>query len=215
MAQFAKVIDKDGYVNVRETADIKSKIVGKINSDEIVYVFEPDQANTNWLNVYYNGKTAGYIYNSRVKLIESYEAVSPVTRNENKAVFKSGNIKVEIIAEKFNYKENKKYFSSSNYNGQVIGDQYKGQTIWGTDATIPQTHYQSITVQIGNKKVQIPDKEIENLFNPNNELTHCYYDRQNDILYISMLNSDGAGAYAALFIIEKGQYKKRILEIPF
>lgn len=214
-AQFAKIVDKDGYVNVRENGDAKSKITGKINSDEIVYVFEADQPNTDWLNVDYNEKTGGYIHSSRLKYIESYEKVPPTVRDENKAIFKSGNIKVDIVSEKFNYKENKKSFSSSDYSGQKIEDQYKGQPIWGTDGTIPQTHYQSITVQIGDKKIKIPNKEIENIFNVSNEYTNCYFDRKNDTLYITMLNSDGAGAYVALFKIVKGEYKGRVVKMPF
>lgn len=214
-AQFAKIVDKDGYVNVRENGDAKSKITGKINSDEIVYVFEADQPNTDWLNVDYNEKTGGYIHRSRLKFIESYEKVTPVVRDENKAVFKSGNIKVDILSEKFNYKENKKFFSSSEYSGQKIEDQYKGQPIWGTDGTIPKTHYQSITIQIGDKKIKIPNKEIENLFNVSNEYTNCYFDRKNDTLYITMLNSDGAGGYVALFKIVKGEYKGRVVKMPF
>lgn len=214
-AQFAKIVDKDGYVNVRENGDSKSKIVGKINSDEIVYAFESDQPNTDWLNVDYNEKTGGYVHRSRLKYIESYEKVPPTVLDENKAVFKSGNIKVDIISEKFNYKENKKFFSSSDYNGQKIEDQYKGQPIWGTDGTIPQTHYQSITIQVGDKKIKIPNKEIENLFNVSNEYTNCYFDRKNDTLYITMLNSDGAGGYVALFKIVKGEYKGRVVKMPF
>ncbi|WP_336958757.1 SH3 domain-containing protein [Chryseobacterium contaminans] len=214
-AQFAKIVDKDGYVSLRENPDAKSKITGKINSDEIVYTFELDKTNKNWLNVYYDDKTTGYINSSKVKLIDSYEAILPITKDENKAIFKSGNIKVDIISEKFNYKENKKFFSSSNYNGQKIEDKYKGNLIWGTDGTIPKTHYKSITVQIKDKKVQIPNKEIENLFNISNEFTTCYYDRKNDTLYLTMINSDGAGAYVALFKIVKGIYKERILKKPF
>ncbi|REC59936.1 hypothetical protein DRF65_23805 [Chryseobacterium pennae] len=214
-AQFAKIVDKDGYVNLRENPDTKSKIIGKINSDEIVYTFEMDKANKNWLNVYYDDKTAGYINSSKVKLIDSYEVILPITKDENKAIFKSGNIKVDIISEKFNYKENKKFFSSSNYNGQKTEDKYKGNLIWGTDGTIPKTHYKSITVQVKDKKIQIPNKEIENLFNISNEFTTCYYDRKNDTLYLTMINSDGAGAYVALFKIVKGVYKERILKRPF
>ncbi|MCS4301303.1 MULTISPECIES: SH3 domain-containing protein [unclassified Chryseobacterium] len=214
-AQFAKIVDKDGYVNLRENPDTKSKITGKINSDEIVYTFEMDKANKNWLNVYYDDKTAGYINSSKVKLIDSYEVILPITKDENKAIFKSGNIKVDIISEKFNYKENKKFFSSSNYNGQKTEDKYKGNLIWGTDGTIPKTHYKSITVQVKDKKIQIPNKEIENLFNISNEFTTCYYDRKNDTLYLTMINSDGAGAYVALFKIVKGVYKERILKRPF
>lgn len=202
-AQFAKIVDKDGYVNVRENADANSKIIGKLNSDEIVYIFEPD--NKNWANV-----SNGYIHNSRLKYIKSYESVPPTVRDANKAIFKSGNIKVNITSGKFNFKENEKDFTST-----LDGDYYKEQQVWGLDGTIPKTHYLSITAQIGNKTVQIPTKEIENLFQVDNKNTTCYYDRTNDILYISMLNSEGAGTYTGLFIIEKGEYKKRILEIPF
>ncbi|MDM1555757.1 SH3 domain-containing protein [Chryseobacterium indologenes] len=204
-AQFAKVVDKEGYVNVRENADAKSNIIGKINSDEIVYVFESDPANKNWANV-----SNGYIHNSRLKYIQTYQAVPPTVRDGNKAIFKSENIKVNIVSGKFNFKENEKDFTSTLY-----GDFYKEQQVWGIDGTIPKTHYLSITAQIGNKTVQIPAKDIENLFEVNNKSTTCYYDRSNDTLYISMLNSDGAGSYVALFTIEKGEYKGRTLEMPF
>ena len=204
-AQFAKVTDKDGYVNVRENADAKSKIVGKINSDEIVYIFESDPVHKNWANV-----SNGYIYSSRLKYIESYQKIPPTVRDANKATFASGNIKVNIVSGKFNFKENEKDFTST-----LQGDFYKGQQVWGIDGTIPKTHYISITAQIGNKTIQIPAEEIENLFQIDNKSTTCYYDRENDTLYISMNNSEGAGSYVGLFIIEKGQYKKRVLEIPF
>lgn len=204
-AQFAKITDKDGYVNVRENADAKSKIVGKINSDEIVYIFESDPVHKNWANV-----TNGYIYSSRLKYIQSYQKITPSVRDANKATFASGNIKVNIVSGKFNFKENEKDFTST-----LQGDFYKGQQVWGIDGTIPKTHYISITAQIGNKTIQIPAEEIENLFQIDNKSTTCYYDRENDTLYISMNNSDGAGSYVGLFIIEKGQYKKRVLEIPF
>lgn len=204
-AQFAKVTDKDGYVNVRENADAKSKIVGKINSDEIVYIFESDPVHKNWANV-----TNGYIYSSRLKYIQSYQKITPTVRDANKATFASGNIKVNIVSGKFNFKENEKDFTST-----LQGDFYKEQQVWGIDGTIPKTHYISITAQIGNKTIQIPAEEIENLFQIDNKSTTCYYDRENDTLYISMNNSEGAGSYVGLFIIEKGQYKKRVLEIPF
>lgn len=202
-AQFAKIVDKDGYVNVRENADANSKIVGKINSDEIVYIFEAD--NKNWANI-----SNGYVHNSRLKYIQTYQAVPPTVRDASKAIFKSGNIKVNIVSGKFNFKENEQDFTST-----LSGDFYKEQQVWGLDGTIPKTHYLSITAQVGDKTIQIPAKEIENLFQVNNKSTKCYYDRINDILYITMLNSDGAGAYVALFTIEKGEYKGRTLEIPF
>ncbi|MCT2561685.1 SH3 domain-containing protein [Chryseobacterium herbae] len=218
LAQFAKIVDKDGYVNLRKEADGKSDIVGKINSDEILYIFSPED-NKNWLNADYtdkNGKNlSGYIHSSRVKFIESYESVPAVSINENKAVFNSKNITVTIESEPFNYKENKKYFSTTDYKDYKVEDKFKGQQIWGTDGTIPQTHYQSISVKIGGKTLQIPPKEIENLFNINTESAACYFDSEHETLYINMVNSDGAGGYAVLFTIENGAYKGKTLIMPF
>lgn len=205
LAQFAKVVDKDGYVNIRENADENSLVIGKVNSDEIVYVFESDPAHKNWANL-----SSGYVHNSRLKYIKTYQAIPATVRDANKVSFKSGNIKVNIVSGKFNFKENEKDFTST-----LSGDFYKEQQVWGIDGTVPKTHYLSITAQIGDKTIQIPAKEFENLFQINNKSTTCYYDRPNDTLYISMLNSDGAGTYVALFTIEKGEYKGRTLEIPF
>ncbi|KFF18667.1 SH3 domain-containing protein [Chryseobacterium sp. JM1] len=218
LAQFAKIVDKDGYANLRKEADGKSDIVGKINSNEILYIFSPED-NKNWLNADYtdkNGKNlSGYIHSSRVKYIESYESVPAVSINENKAVFNSKNITVTIESEPFNYKENKKYFSTTEYKDYKVEDKFKGQQIWGTDGTIPQTHYQSISLKIGGKTIQIPPKEIENLFNINTESAACYFDSEHDTLYINMVNSDGAGGYAVLFTIEKGIFKGKTVIMPF
>ncbi|AKK71451.1 hypothetical protein HX13_05195 [Chryseobacterium sp. P1-3] len=217
-AQFAKVVDKDGYVNVRKNADAKSNIIGKINSEEILYIFseDPDES---WLNIDYSHKKekplTGYIHRSRVKFIESYTEVPSTVKNTDNAVFKSGNRTVSILSGPFDYPGHKKDFSSVTAGNDRLLEKYKGQEIWGTDGLVPQTYYKSITIQTGNKTIQIPQKDIENLFNVNNESTRCYVDLHNDTLYIMMNNSEGAGAYAALFIIEKGEYKGRILAIPF
>lgn len=218
-AQFAKIVDKDGFVNMRKNADAKSIVVGKISSDEIVYIFDADDGNKNWLNADYtdkNGKDiSGYIHSSRVKYIESYESIPSTSVSENKIVFNSKNIRVDIESEPFNYKENKRYFSTTDYNGHKVEDKFKGQHIWGTDGTVPQTHYKFISVKINGKTLQIPPKEIENLFNINNESASCYFDSEEETLYINMVNSDGAGGYAVLFKIEKGIYKGKTLIIPF
>ncbi|MBB6370667.1 hypothetical protein [Chryseobacterium shigense] len=218
-SQFAKIIDKDGYVNMRKNADANSNIVMKISSGEIIYAFEPEENNKNWINVDYTDRNgnilSGYIHKSRIKYIESYESVPPSSINEYKAVFNSKNIRVEIESAPFDYKANKKYFSVTDYNGLKVEDKFKGKQIWGTDGTIPQTYYKSISVKTGGKVLQIPSKETENLFNINTEFASCYFDPENETLYISMVNSDGAGGYAVLFKIVKGEYRGKTLIMPF
>lgn len=217
-AQFAKIIDKDGYVNVRKQASVTSEIVSKINMDEIVYAF-PDGKLRDWVIVDYtdrqNENITGYVHHSRIKLIESYEKIPIKSFNDSIAKFIAKDVNVEIKSEKFDYKKNKKYFSSTKYEDYTVEDKFKGQQVWGTDGTIPTSHYTSIKATIKGRSLQIPEKEIENLFNINSAFAACYYDNLNDTLYIISVNGDGAGGYAVLFKIEKGNYKARVVTMPF
>ncbi|NJI73310.1 hypothetical protein HCX49_08840 [Sphingobacterium kitahiroshimense] len=217
-AQFAEIIDKDGYVNVRKQPTVTSKIVSKINTEEIVYAF-PDEKLRDWVIVDYtdrqNENITGYVHQSRIKLIESYEKIPIKSFNDSIAKFISKNVTVEIRSEKFDYKKNKRYFSSTKYEDYTVEDIFKGQQVWGTDGTIPISHYTSIKATIKGRTIQIPENEIENLFNINSEFAACYYDNPNDTLYITSVNGDGAGGYAVLFKIEKGIYKARVVTMPF
>ncbi|SKC09152.1 hypothetical protein SAMN05660841_04176 [Sphingobacterium nematocida] len=217
-AQFAKIIDKDGYTNLREKASATSRIVGKINSEEIVYTFHDDEFG-NWrIADYRNEKNeliTGYIHKSRLKEIASYEQIPSLLSNRASASFQMKDIQIDIESDDFDYAKHKKDFSISDYGTYSILDRYKGQEMWGTDGTIPQTHYKSIIIQIRNKTIRIPERDIENLFNINNESVGCYYDYEKDCLYIVATNGDGAGGYVVLFKIEKGKYAGKKLEMPF
>ena len=60
--QFAIISDKDGFVNVRNSANIGNNISEKLENGFVIYSFEPKG---NWINIDYkkNGKELnGYIY---------------------------------------------------------------------------------------------------------------------------------------------------------
>ena len=211
-SKFAEIIDKDGFVNVRNGTSVQSEIVDKINSGEIVYIFNIGNDNEDWLIIDYHKKDdflTGYVHTSRIKPISDYEYIPSVTDGENGVEFYLRNIEVIIKSEAFNYQQNKKYFAEEQLSDKSVIQKYKGQEVWGTDGTIPRTHYTSITARIGNLTIEIPEKEIENLFNVNNELAYCYFNEKTETLYITSSNSDGSGSYDVLFIIEKGKYKGR------
>jgi len=210
---FAVITDKDGYVNVREKESADSKIIGKIKSGGAVFIFE--DLDTDWLNISFDdNKKSGYIHRSRIKYIKDFEKIASVDSHDYKAIFHLNNIDIDIQTDDFDYESNKKYFSETAKEDFTI-KKYKGREMWGTDGTIPQSYYQFITVKIGNQEIEIPKKDIEDLFNPNNDYTECYYDKVNNSIYIHLSNSDGSGSYVALFKIENGVYKGRQVEIPF
>ena len=210
---FAVIIDKDGYVNVREKESADSKIIGEIKSGEAVFIFE--DLDTDWLNISFDdNKKSGYIHRSRIKYIKDFEKIPSVDSHDYKAIFHLNNIDIDIQTDDFDYESNKKYFSETAKEDFTIR-KYKGRGMWGTDGTIPQRYYQSMTVKIGNQEIEIPKKDIEDLFNPNNDYTECYYDNVNNSIYIHLSNSDGSGSYVTLFKVENGVYKGRQVEIPF
>lgn len=213
---FAKIADKDGYVNIREKESANSTIKGTIRSNEVVYIFE--DSGTDWLDVSYvdenNIERSGYVHRSRIKYINSLELIPSVIDDENGVNFILRDIIAEIKTDSFDYELNKKYFSETKHDDFIL-TKYKGKEMWGTDGTIPQTYYQSITVTAGNQTVKIPVQDIEDLFNANNQYTECYYDKADNAIYIHLSNSDAAGSYVVLFKIENGVYKGRQVEIPF
>lgn len=210
-AQFAEIVDKDGFVNVRREPNTKSVIAGQINSGEIVYIFNGDEFDE-WQIVDYaigsDSLLTGYVHQSRLKMVSAYEKIPTVFAHENAAEFTSKNIEIKIKTENFDYDKNKHHIKTFQYPNNAVS-KYKGQEIWGTDGTIPRTHYQSISIKMNGKLIEIPEKEIENLFNPNTESTECYYDEKNKRILITSMNSDGAGSYEVLFIIQNGKYLAR------
>lgn len=212
---FAKIVDKDGFVNVREKGNVNSKIIGKIKSGDVIYIFEDLQ--TEWLNVDFkdenNREFNGYIHSSRIKYINTLENIPSVIDDEKGVNFILRDIVVEIKTDKFNNEQNKKYFSKDK-QGFV---KYKTKFMLGTEgySVEAKTFYKSITTTIGNNTIKIPETEIEDLFNANNNYAECYFDQIDNSLYLHLSNSDGAASYVTLFKIQNNKYNGRQVEIPF
>ena len=105
----------------------------------------------------------------------------------------------------FNFK-----FTYYKKNNKTQLDKIDNLQIFGTDGNIPKREYKSIKIEIDNVKIELPKNAIKNLFEPNLESSTVNYDKINDILYISSMNSDGAGGYLIIWIIEKKSYRNRI-----
>lgn len=74
LPKIGKIVDPDGYVNVRSQMNVKSSIVGKLEPAEInhecFYFYACSDPNWYRIDCVYEGvKLAGYIHASRVKII--------------------------------------------------------------------------------------------------------------------------------------------------
>jgi hypothetical protein len=91
-------------------------------------------------------------------------------------------------------------------------EKINGKEIWGTDGNVPKKQYGQFTLILGKDKIHLP---IDNLFEPNLDSTKLNIDKNSRTIYISASNSDGAGGYEVLWIIENGTFKQRITTFGF
>lgn len=211
--EFAIINDIDGYTNVRSANNKTSKILDKLNNRHLICVMNPEG---NWWNIDYaiskNEIKVGYVYKDRIKLISEYKKIPISEEKNNEILFSNKAIEVKVVETKF--EKNKHSFNYvKNYPNQIL--KIDGKDYWGTDGEIPKTEYKSITIKFNNSTLQLPKEALENLYEPNLSSTKVNFDKDNDIIYISAMNSDGAGGYLVIWKIEKGLYKERFVAYGF
>ena len=214
--EFVIIADpEDSFVNLRNTPSIKGSIDEQLQNGKVMFAYEREG---NWVLVEHsemeslqNEKlTSGYVHKSRIKTISSLKQIKAASITANKAVFENKNITVEVTTKDFIEPEHTYKLDNNGYI-ELIDNKIP----WGIDGGLPRTEYKEIIIQINGKSVAMPIEALHNLYEPSLRSTSVYYDADKDSLYIVATNSDGAGGYAAVFIIENKKYKERVLEIPF
>ena len=214
---YAVVKDKDGYVNIRAKESVKSKIVGTLPNNTLVYtLFDTIQDETgeeiffNWIAV-----DKGYVHKSRLKMIGEFPSIGKGKEQGNSITIAGKGISVTLTKQPFDKTKHKIAKKKYKYYEELIID---GKRAQGTDTSfIPEDHYKSIIVTINGKNVSIPKSAYDDLYEvamytDNNAV---YYDKEEDTIYIIAHNGSGANAYEVCWQIVKGEYKTRIIGQPF
>lgn len=212
--QVGIVKDKDGFVNVRTEASTTSRISDTLLNERLVYCLE---AEGDWFVVDYlrKGEThSGYIHQSRIQLLEKLPSFSILQQNDTLLVLQRDSLQLTIKAGRFSEKGRKitreRPKESSAYIKLIDGRQF-----WGTDGELPKVQYKSITLTQGRTVLNVPVAQWSDLFEPNMEYTTASVDKATGRIYISALNSDGAGAYVVTWVIHKSEMINREVIIPF
>ena len=218
LGDYAVAKDKDGYVNIRAKESVKSKIVGTLPNNTLVYtLFDTIQDETgeeiffNWIAV-----DKGYVHKSRLKKVRDLPSIGKGKEQGNSITIAGKGISVTLTKQPFDktkHKITKK--KHKEYSVYIID----GKKIYGrdNDEFLPEDHYKSITVTINGKDVPIPKSAYDDLYeigiwDTNN---FAYYDKEDNVLYIIAHNGDGYLAYEVCWQIVKGEYKTRIIGEPF
>ena len=205
MGDYAVVKDKDGYVNIRAKENVKSKIVGTLPNNTLVYGFFDKEFNpTNWIEV-----DKGYVHQSRLKKIFDFRAIEGKVQG-NSVVYDDKDVKVTITKQKFDKTKHKITKKIHKYYEELIID---GKRPQGTDF-IPENHYKSIIVTMKGKNVSIPKSAYDDLYQIFYFSSSIYYDEEAEALYIYAVNSEAAFVYQVCWQIVKGEYKTRIIGEP-
>ena len=208
---YAVVKDKDGYVNIRAKENVKSKIVGTLKNNTLVYEFLDEEFNpSNWVHI-----DSGYVHQSRLKKINEFPSIGEgkEKETENSITIAEKGISVTLTRQPFDKTKHKITKKKHKYYDELIID---GKRAQGADF-IPENHYKSIVVNINGKNVSIPKSAYDDLYevwvHPYNN--KVYYDKEEDTIYIIAHNGSGANAYEVCWQIVKGEYKTRIIGEPF
>ena len=207
LGDYAVVKDKDGYVNIRAKENVKSKIVGTLPNNTLVYGFFDKEFNpTNWIEV-----DKGYVHQSRLKKIFDFRAIEGKVQG-NSVVYDDKDVKVTITKQKFDKTKHKIIIKKHKYYEELIID--GKEIIYGWDGSLAQDHYKSITVTMKGKNVSIPKSAYDDLYEIFYFSSSIYYDEEAEALYIFAHNSEASFVYQVCWQIVKGEYITRIIGQP-
>ena len=214
---YAVVKDKDGYVNIRAKESVKSKIVGTLPNNTLVYgLFDTTQDETgeeiffNWIAV-----DKGYVHKSRLKKVRDLPSIGKGKEQGNSITIAGKGISVTLTQQKFDKTKHKITKKKHKEYSEYIIDGKRAQGLDG-GLFLPEDHYKSIIVTINGKNVSIPKSAYDDLYEvamytDNNAV---YYDKEEDTIYIIAHNGSGAFSYEVCWQIVKGEYKTRIIGEP-
>lgn len=231
-ADLGLIQDQDGYTNIRLEPNLHAKIVGQIKSGDIIDCdsSEDYMSKEGIKNGFCSISTPNpdipdaYLHKSRFFPFSHLEKVPLSNIKPLSAHYQNKHIFIDIAWEKFTPRKSD-FSGCATYNNANIYstncNTYKGTPFYGTDNVLPTNHlhYKSISGLINKKSFSLSSDQIDGLFTPNVdnigqqdlERLTIYYDPKNDKLFITGINSDGAGSYFLVFVIKNGLFEKRLV----
>jgi len=206
IAQVGLINDKDGYTNVRENPDIKSKVIYKIKDYELFLFYDYDtNESDNWIKVYI----------PKNKYALAYEGLAGLTGYIHKSRLLSLDNLEKFDGKNFRFKYHLRTFSVDNKIIDYIDGKWisriNGRPFYGTAGSIPNNEISSIEVRVGEKTIHVPEVLYQDLFELTNDF-NIY--KKDNIFYVQQWNSDGGGGYLLVWAIDKNSIRQRLIMIP-
>jgi len=215
-SNFGLIQDPDGFVNVRDQASTKSKVIAKLNNGEVVSII--DDYSENHFNYVFNNQLpdhTGYIHKSRINLFKGFQKWKLTQNTTLQASYTFGANKLTIITAKAQVNQQDFKFGASPQAFQ----RYKNKPFYGTDGVLPTDRLQfaSIDILYQGQNIHIPAQVLENYFIPNTSFSKDglqdfaqakIYSKGQDLYFINILAGGGAAQYVLIIHIQNGKLVK-------
>ena len=161
---YAVVKDKDGYVNIRAKENVKSKIVGTLPNNTLVYTFFDTTDDETGEEIFFNwiAVDKGYVHKSRLKMISEFPSIGKGKEQGNSITIAGKGISVTLTRQPFDKTKHKITKKKHKEYSEYIIDGKRVQGLYN-DEFLPKDHYKSITVTINGKNVPIPKSAYDDL----------------------------------------------------
>jgi hypothetical protein len=207
---YAVIKDTDKYVNIREDPNSHSAILGRINKYN---VFSCQTNKSNWwkvLCIEYDSNhkpfwLQGFIHKSRVSFLTKWMTIKKENVYNDSCVFKNDDL--IAVVKKTSFISNKHKIIKKSQDLLLID----GKGFWGTDGEIPKSSISKLRLIIKGKSIIIPNNAFNDLYEPRFKTLSICFGPENTI-YVSMSNSDGAGAYTIIWIFKDNKYFSRYID---
>ncbi len=201
--QLALIKDKDGYTNVRSEPNSKSEIVYQIKTDHVFW-YGDDYYNPNseWIKVYIP-KNIFSLNCSYSNLLEGFVHKSRIMPFDKKDKYKGDELIFEYVTKPFSTKDKIIDYQDNKW---IIA--INGLKPWGTDGNIPKYEIEHIKVILNGQKIDIPSALTMDIYECDN--TFDIY-KIAETFFVQQWNSDGAGAYKLVWVINKNGIKQRLV----
>jgi hypothetical protein len=190
--------DKDGYTNIREEPDGKSKIIGQVHKYEVFYSVEgcedmeispPDFP---WLYMC-TDNICGYIYKKNIIPLYDLPTIPEIHEDSTSIILKNDSIEISMITHIFNPVSDKKEIKNKDYYGlceECIASDFEIYDIVNT--------LNRIIINYKDKKIEIFRDELENYYYAIRFMTG--YIGPDSELYIQFCGAGDAASYCATFV---------------
>lgn len=215
-AQLAIIKDRDGFSNIREGAGTGFKIRDTLSNHKIIFCFEEEDKG-GWLPVDYNknGEThSGYIHRSRVVFLDSLPRFAVAASSDTTLRLQHEGMTLTLETGAFRPKGRRIQYNQPEGETPYV-KWVDGKQPWGTDGNLPRREYRSIQLKSGSKTVPVARVHYSDLFEPNFHWTAAYLDKTSNRVYLSAINSDGAGGYLVVWVWKGGRLIARETLLPY